>query len=522
MNNPIFYIPERIERLNQLVIIDNQHERRFSSILLIVWGGSGFIDVNKVSYSLECGSILAFPGTSALELRPQLGLHGIWIEYSALKQGQPEFSPLNSKLSPQLQASKQILSLAEDLYEAWSKPDQSQPFAVQQLFSGMLSELYNESYNRSLLQSSGTWLDVVLQYIDTHYNEDLTRSQMAALANVTPEHFSRTFRKATGQTFNAYILLLRIRKAQQRILTGVPNLTELALEVGYNEGTYLSRKFKQVVGLSPTAYLSKPKRIVALNYNHTASLRALEITPQLGAYSAWLESVDYVPANRRLFVENMSSSDIYASVASVRPDVIINYSQVTENKILLPLAPVIELPFKQMSWREQFSRIATIADRQPQAEAWLEHYDELCSKAGQRLDQSIGLRGTAIVWEIDERTAYCFSSSFGRGCQVLYGDLGFSPPAKIVDRGIADTGYIEASIEAVAEYPADHILITGIPSSPEGRLRLSRLFQSERWLSLEAVRRNRVYLLNQSNLFYGFDPLSTMAQLQVLIRALTS
>lgn len=69
------------------------------------------------------------------------------------------------------------------------------------------------------------------------------------------------------------------------MLTGAPNLSQLALEVGYVEGTYLSRKFKQVVGISPAAYHRKNKRIVALNFNHTASLRALEIMPQLGVYS---------------------------------------------------------------------------------------------------------------------------------------------------------------------------------------------------------------------------------------------
>ncbi|MRN53026.1 AraC family transcriptional regulator [Paenibacillus monticola] len=515
-----FYIPSRVKNLTGLSVNQEKNvQQSHSLILMIVWGGSGHIDVNAVQYKLAAGSILTCIATTSLKLNPQLQLQGIWIEYSNLGAHQPDICPLNYSI-PIQECSSKILAQASAFYSAWMEPKSSMPLAVQQLFTELIAELFYEMDGKQ--QTGSSWFDQVLSYIDAHYNEDLTREKVARLAGVSPEHFSRTFRKNTGQTFNAYLTLLRIRRAQQRLLTGAPNLATLALEVGYGEGTYLSRKFKQIVGISPTAYQQKNKKVVTLNYNHTATLRVLQIRPTLGAYSAWSLKQEQVPFAQELRLGSSSASFLYDSVASVQPDVIISYSLEAENKNLLSLAPVIELPFMQMSWREQFCLIAEVVDRQRRAEEWLIYYDELCDSANVQLNQCLGSRGTAIVWEVSSRCAYCFSSSYGRGCQILYGDLGFKPPSILIEQGIVARGYIETTIEEITAYPADHIFITGIPSSIEGKKRLYDLFHSPSWLQLEAARSNHVYVLNQSDLFYGFDPMSSQAQLHVLLSALIS
>lgn len=85
-----------------------------------------------------------------------------------------------------------------------------------------------------------------------------------------------------------------------------------------------------------------------------------------------------------------------------------------------------------------------------------------------------------------------------------------------------DSGYLVSSIEEIGTYPADYIIITSIPSSSEGRKRLSHLLHSRDWKQLDAVRNNRVYILNQGDMFYGFDPLSSQAQLKELLQVMTS
>lgn len=81
-------------------------------------------------------------------------------------------------------------------------------------------------------------------------------------------------------------------------------------------------------------------------------------------------------------------------------------------------------------------------------------------------------------------------------------------------------GYVQLDIEEMPSCPADHIFITALPTRIDARSRVSQLFRSPAWLAMEAVRRKQVYLLNQPGLFFGYDPLSTQAQLLELQRVL--
>ncbi len=358
--------------------------------------------------------------------------------------------------------------------------------------------------------------------MNLNFNEDLTREQMAEKAQVSPEHFSRTFHRYTGYTYSEYLTLLRIRESQKKLLLGMPKLDDLAQVVGYREGTYLSRKFKEIVGVSPTVYYQKSKRLIVLNANHTACLLALGITPVLGVYSPFLEDIKSVPSSQKLKGYEYDITSNYQEIAVARPDVIINYSSGKEKQTLLSLAPVFELPCRQLSWREQFELIANLVDRREVYNNWLQQYDAQVAQCNQLLDQQLGARGTAIVWEIGSQAAYCINSSHGRGSHILYEDLGFSRPDEIVTHNIEKTGYLTVNIEEIVHFPADYIFVTALPTKDFGKEWLLTALHSEKWQSLVAVQKKQVYFINQYELFYGYDPLSTTAQLQKLMEVLTS
>ncbi|ETT44174.1 Fe3+-hydroxamate ABC transporter periplasmic protein [Paenibacillus sp. FSL R7-269] len=514
-----FYIPVRVMALDQASFNGDNPTQPFTSFLVVITRGSEVIELDGERIRLSGGHILYSDSSVDITLPRSHKLQGVWIEYAAISGNIRTFSPLNHR-QPVRSCPSHVSTLAVQLLSDWNQPEQRKPFALQALFTELLSELYDSSAEYA--EPPSQWIDRILQYIESHYNEDLTREQAAGLAGITPEHFSRSFRKFTGQTFNQYITLLRIRKAQQRILTGAPNLSTLALEVGYSEGTYLSRKFKQVVGISPSSYHRKSKSVVSLNFNHTASLHALEVVPRLGVYSAWMESLQPVPSRKKLLDEGISSSGLYERLSSARPDVIISYSLPDKSKQLLSVAPVIEIPFMQMDWREQFRLIAEVTGRQPQAEAWLSLYDWHCHQANQMLDRRIGDRGTAIVLELGTEAAYCFSSSYGRGAQILYHDLGFRPPLGLVAEGLLEKGYLEIAFQNIARYPADHIFITSSREAAEALEPLQSLLHPVHQHHTDDSPGGRIYFLNQPCMFYGFDPLSSEAQLKVLVQALTS
>ncbi|MCG7410700.1 ABC transporter substrate-binding protein [Paenibacillus sp. ACRRX] len=515
-----FYMPIRVEKLNAISLCGNQDEVQHDACMIIVWGGTGTLCVNGHEHQMSRGSV--FLGDAApqphLYWQPGATLRGIVIEYCCISNDASGTRGLDHSV-PIHRCPAAIMRLAGELEIIWREPQLGGPFRLQQIFTELLTELHKELTSRQ--EPSNSWIEQALCYMEAHYREELTREQMADRSDVSPEHFSRMFRKYTGRTFNAYLTLLRIRSAQRQLLTGISNLHVLAQEVGYKEGAYLSRKFKESVGLSPTHYQRKKKRIAALNLNHTASLLALGITPEIGVYTPWLERRQNTPGKIQMLDPYVSTpAAYYEAVASSHPDVIISYNTAVENKSLLPLAPVVELPFMTMSWRDQFRLLADIVERREHAEEWLLRYDDLVSSINEQLDRQLGDRGTAIVWEVCQNAAYCFSSSYGRGCQILYDDLGFRMPEQLMEEGIASKGFVEATIEAIANYPADYIFITDLPSCADGQQQIHKLFESARWKVLEAVQQKQVYILNDAELFYGYDPLSSLAQLHELVQVL--
>ncbi|MCD8218667.1 MAG: helix-turn-helix transcriptional regulator, partial [Clostridiales bacterium] len=71
---------------------------------------------------------------------------------------------------------------------------------------------------------------------------------------VSPNYFSRLFKRTTGMGCNEYIVSKRIEKACLLLETTNFNTGKIALMVGYNDTNYFSMTFKKHCGVSPTSY----------------------------------------------------------------------------------------------------------------------------------------------------------------------------------------------------------------------------------------------------------------------------
>ncbi|MCI8515398.1 MAG: response regulator [Hungatella sp.] len=91
-------------------------------------------------------------------------------------------------------------------------------------------------------------------YIQQHYSEPLLLSDIAALFKLHPNYFSLLFKKQLHVTVRDYILQLRISKAKEMMADPSLRLLDIALAVGYQDGSHFNRAFKNVTGLSPTQY----------------------------------------------------------------------------------------------------------------------------------------------------------------------------------------------------------------------------------------------------------------------------
>ena len=97
-------------------------------------------------------------------------------------------------------------------------------------------------------------VDKAKYYISEHLTEELTVSNIAASLYITPNYFSRLFKKVTKEGCNEYNVRKRIEKAKSLLETTSLKTGKIAMMVGYRDTNYFSLAFKKHTGKSPTKY----------------------------------------------------------------------------------------------------------------------------------------------------------------------------------------------------------------------------------------------------------------------------
>lgn len=99
--------------------------------------------------------------------------------------------------------------------------------------------------------------NTVMDYIDSHYMEDLNLDEIASSIGFSKYHFSRLFKQYTNYTFCAYITHRRIKIAEKLLEQPDLSITEVALQSGFPSISTFNRVFKQVKDCTPSEYREK-------------------------------------------------------------------------------------------------------------------------------------------------------------------------------------------------------------------------------------------------------------------------
>jgi AraC family transcriptional regulator len=94
----------------------------------------------------------------------------------------------------------------------------------------------------------------VLSELESRSAQPLGLGEMAAVAGLSQFHFLRTFRNTTGVTPHQWLLRARLRDAARRLATSREPVTEIALDVGFEDLSNFIRSFRAEFGLSPSRY----------------------------------------------------------------------------------------------------------------------------------------------------------------------------------------------------------------------------------------------------------------------------
>jgi AraC-like DNA-binding protein len=97
----------------------------------------------------------------------------------------------------------------------------------------------------------------LLQYLHTHYQEDISLVIVAKHFNWNASYISRVFKQHVGQTFTDYLHSLRIARATSLLASTTMRIMDISVEVGFDQVRTMSRVFKELMGVTPREFRNR-------------------------------------------------------------------------------------------------------------------------------------------------------------------------------------------------------------------------------------------------------------------------
>ncbi|GAA0133229.1 hypothetical protein YSY43_00690 [Paenibacillus sp. YSY-4.3] len=104
------------------------------------------------------------------------------------------------------------------------------------------------------LQEGNPSMKLLLDYIDEHYAEPISLTEMARYFHFNPSYLSSFFAAHHHEGFKEHLNRVRIDKAADMLRMGDIPISEISSRVGYGDHSYFCKVFKKSTGLSPTQY----------------------------------------------------------------------------------------------------------------------------------------------------------------------------------------------------------------------------------------------------------------------------
>jgi AraC family transcriptional regulator len=247
----------------------------FTRIYLIT-EGNGSLNIGNHKIPLEAGNLYLIPSFTSCTYHFGAGLSHYYIHliieqpnglnpfslYSILNK--TEANELDSKLFQRLVEINPGLQLPHHhphVYQTklWLNKKVNFHSVSQHLETiGILKQLFSRFLESGQSQTITGMLKYniqpVLIHIRNNLKHDIRVNELAGMACLSKDHFSKVFKSITGMAPCDYIIRKRIERAQFLLLTTEMSQKEIIEQAGFKSASYFSRIFKKITTYTPERY----------------------------------------------------------------------------------------------------------------------------------------------------------------------------------------------------------------------------------------------------------------------------
>ncbi|MFS0857167.1 helix-turn-helix domain-containing protein [Paenibacillus taichungensis] len=501
------------------------------TILLAVSSGKGTLHLDDDHiYELTDGMVILIPAKSDVVIQGNL-MHPLHIyTLSISTQEQKRSLPMEAMGRSSVLAAGTLIEFyeptiatqLEELYMYRLPGNEVRHMRNQVLFHQVLMSLL-ERMEAKYTASEQPSMERSIAFMENHFSEKITTEGLSEIAGVSRSHYSILFKQLTGFAPNEYLSRLRVHRAKELLISGSASLREIALKVGYKDEFYLSRRFKQQTGESPSGYTRRrPFQRVAVwcaPYASHLMLLGLEPAVVISESSEYVSTEGVSPPQTICFIHSESSPEqIKSALLDANIELIIAANQHLHmnglnSERLRSIAPIIEIAWMELGWKEHLRFIAQAIQRVEKAEQWLADFEREEQQAREAIQTSQIVNETLTILVIKPEKLQIYGiRNVG---YVMYQSLGLRPPAKIaqeIQRFGDQFHSVSIQLSELQDYEGTHMLVIVFPDEKGSKAHSEGIFNSEYWKRLEAVKQNRIYHLEQEE-WIPYNPVSIRLQL---------
>ncbi|MFF2093136.1 helix-turn-helix domain-containing protein [Paenibacillus sp. NPDC058174] len=466
---------------------------------LLITDGQAMWSINGQLVHAAFGQLIAVEASSVIEVVEggNLDLAGWLIQFHAFALNNDEafeWKVPAGDTFQQVQLTGGFLTGISD-YLNEEQPEQTSRMLVehQYFLYGLLRSLYQKQPDERQTTRAGILRSIA--YMQEHYEEVITREQLAQIAGISPWHYSRKFSEWCGKRPSDYLAAYRMYRAQEELLLTSAKSQEIARKTGFEDVHYFSRRFKHMTGVSPKNYArTLPQRkIVSLSPLCAEVLIALGVTPHAVMATPLLLSGHHRDLFDKHQVKLLEVPQYVIPVELIEqaePALIVGHFLTEDMKRRLrTIGPVLTgLPVDIAPLLERF---AELFDKGAEAQSIQLRMTNEVNAARHRLKAVIEAKASVMVLRV-EPFGYRYLGGNSSGVsQLLYHKLGLTLPHGLK---AGKAWFNPCSLEQLAAADPEYLFIEKrVMENFSAEENMEKLMDSSCWANLRAVRNGRVF-----------------------------
>ncbi|WP_461612986.1 helix-turn-helix domain-containing protein [Clostridium sp. Marseille-QA1073] len=221
-------------------------------------GGQANLLFNGTSYIAGVGNVIH--GGANMSLNKSVVGDKKWnyilVLYSIRKSEPEGFSLENSHFELVIGQSARLVELLQRLWRVSNQPGSIAKFQTETVFRCVLDEIFTCAHNQSN-SDDRTLFKQVSDYIHEYYMDTLTIRSLAELHGVNENRLFYVFSKYAGMGAGDYLMIHRLNRARELLVTSDATIIAIAKSVGYHDPYHFSKRFKKQFGDSPSKFRKK-------------------------------------------------------------------------------------------------------------------------------------------------------------------------------------------------------------------------------------------------------------------------